>query len=290
MLRQSGIKRKQLPKFGHGGTLDPFATGVLMVLIGRGTKFAQDFLHGDKTYEACLNVGLATRTGDIEGDLVKEGPRGLPLQRWEQAALEFVNIPYEQVPPMYSAKQMNGQRLYDLARKGKVVERAPVLCDIEELKILSSSDDELYFRVCCSSGTFVRVLGEDLAAKVGTVGHLKTLRRIASGDKCIERSLTLDEVQDHLNGGECISELSSFYSLEELLCREFRWECPEDAYSMLCHGNDKLLRLVDEQWPKDVQRVVVMYHGKIAAVAERRGQGANSWTYRAVFCSLSDTK
>jgi tRNA pseudouridine55 synthase len=188
-------------RIGHGGTLDPFATGVLVVLIGEATKIADAYLHSKKTYTGTITLGSQTDTADCTGTLIQS--LSLPdftlysnaAVRWTELAATFVNEPYFQTPPMYSAKKKDGVALYDLARQGIEVERTALLKKIEGFKIYTTANPtELSFRVSCESGTYIRVLAEDLAKKAGTVAHLKTLCRSQSSDCELQNSISLDDL------------------------------------------------------------------------------------------------
>ena len=171
----------QARKAGHTGTLDPFATGLLPICLGEASKTAAFMLDADKCYEARARLGVATDTGDIEGAVIREeAPPELDAAAIE-AALERFGGDIEQVPPMYSALKHRGRPLYELAREGKKVERAPRAVTIHELECLAWQPPDLAFRVRCSKGTYVRTLAEDIAAALGSCAHLRELRRTASG-------------------------------------------------------------------------------------------------------------
>ena len=194
-------------RVGHTGTLDPFATGVLVILVGRATRLAQ-FLSGlDKEYAAIIRLGYATDTGDRTGArLLSEN---VPNSSWNeeqiQAALGSLTGEIDQVPPMYSAKKRQGERLYELARRGETVERAPVRVCVHEFepinpgtKMIKDNRDGTYdmeTRVVCSSGTYVRSLAEDLGRRLGVGAHLAELRRTRVGIFDLAKAVTLDELQ-----------------------------------------------------------------------------------------------
>ena len=197
-------------RVGHTGTLDPFATGVLVVLVGRATRLAQFLAGAEKEYQALVRFGYATDTGDSTGE-----PR--PNNRinntaWSdeqiEAALASLRGRIKQVPPMYSAKKIQGQKLYDLARRGVEVERAPVPIIIHELEIMPQAEREgdplrrnsdgtcdLAVRVVCSAGTYVRVLAESIGEKLGVDAHLAALRRTRAGIFRVEDATSLDRLQ-----------------------------------------------------------------------------------------------
>jgi tRNA pseudouridine55 synthase len=166
-------------KGGHTGSLDPMATGMLPLCLGEATKVAGDLLEGRKTYTFTARLGERTSTGDVEGPVVQTA--AVPadaLARLTEAAVQL-HGPSQQVPPMYSALKRDGQPLYQLARQGIEVERAPRQIDIQSLQLLGADGLDTHWRVDCSKGTYVRVLAEDLAARIGTVAHLVALRREA---------------------------------------------------------------------------------------------------------------
>ena len=147
-------------RIGHGGTLDPMATGVLPVFVGRATRAVEFFEHAEKTYEAVLRFGLKTDTQDITGEILEERPVSVTQAELLEILPQFRGE-IMQVPPMYSALKVNGQKLCDLARKGKAVERQPRPVTIHELELLSFNGQEAALRVRCSKGTYIRTLCED---------------------------------------------------------------------------------------------------------------------------------
>lgn len=162
---------------GHVGTLDPMATGMLPLCLDEATKVIADIESGDKAYEFTLQLGARTDTGDAEGAIVErhDVPRVDPLA--VETALERFRGPVRQVPPMYSALKRNGRPLYELARQGIEVERPARTVEIRRLRLLEAGSDFLRLSCECSKGTYIRVLGEDLARALGTLGHLTSLRR-----------------------------------------------------------------------------------------------------------------
>ena len=180
-------------KVGHAGTLDPFAEGVLVIGTGKDTKSLTEISGTDKTYEAVLKLGSATDTMDSEGTTTEVDPiPEITENEINQVFSKFVGN-LEQIPPMYSAKKVNGIRLYKLARKNQVVHREPVSIVIYKLQLLSYKKPILKFSVHCSKGTYVRVLGNDIAKELGTVGHLIQLIRTSVGKFTIKESQTIDE-------------------------------------------------------------------------------------------------
>ncbi|PHS47454.1 MAG: tRNA pseudouridine(55) synthase TruB [Alteromonas sp.] len=185
------IKEK---KVGHAGTLDPFAEGVLVLGTGPDTKKLTDITTASKIYRAELTLGKATDTQDRDGKIIAESPvPELTRETIDAVLASFVGT-QEQIPPMYSAKQVNGQRLYKLARKNKTVERDPVTITIDQISLLDYTEPVITFEVTCSKGTYVRALGADIAAKLGTVGHLTALIRTSVGAYHIANATTIEEL------------------------------------------------------------------------------------------------
>lgn len=191
VLRQ---KRKKV-KVGHTGTLDPFATGLLVILTGKETKKANDFLKLDKEYIATIKLGCTSTTGDIEGEIVASNSSVRVLTRAdvEKAVEKFVGET-EQTVPAYSAVKINGQRAYKLAREGKEVEMPKRKVRIDEIEVLRYEWPELEVRCKVSSGTYIRALGEDIGKVLGTGAYLTALRRTQVGKYRIEEAKTLEEM------------------------------------------------------------------------------------------------
>jgi tRNA pseudouridine55 synthase len=163
------IKAKRVvnaKKAGHTGTLDPFATGLLPLCFGEATKFSQDLLEADKTYDAVVHLGITTTTGDTEGEAVETRPVNVTVEQIEAALAKFRG-PILQVPPMYSALKRDGKALYEYAREGITLEREARPVTIHKLEMLAYDAPMLTIRVTCSKGTYVRVLGEDIGAELG---------------------------------------------------------------------------------------------------------------------------
>ena len=187
------IKEK---KVGHAGTLDPFAEGVLVLGTGPDTKNLTDITTTNKTYRAELTLGKATDTQDRDGKISAEELVPKLTKETIAAVMASFDGPQEQIPPMYSAKHVNGQRLYKLARKNRTVERVPVMISINQISLLDYTEPVITFDVTCSKGTYVRVLGTDIAAKLGTVGHLTALTRTRVGSFHIDDAMTIEELSN----------------------------------------------------------------------------------------------
>ena len=180
-------------RVGHGGTLDPMATGVLPIFIGRATRAVPFFEHADKVYEAGLRLGLVTDTQDATGRTLEE--RAVDITQVQlEAALDNFRGEIAQIPPMYSAIKVNGQKLYALARQGKAVERAPRPVTIFALDLLGGAGADWRLRVHCSKGTYVRTLCHDIGAALGCGGCLSALRRTRAGAYDVTRSHTMEEI------------------------------------------------------------------------------------------------
>lgn len=190
------IKVKRLfnaQKAGHTGTLDPFATGLLPLCFGEATKFAQDLLESDKTYETTLHLGITTTTGDVEGEVLQTAAVNASRNQIEAVLARFRG-PILQTPPMYSALKRNGKPLYEYARAGITLEREARALVIHVLELLDFQAPLLTLRVTCSKGTYIRVLGEDIGAALGCGAHLQSLRRTHVGTLSLSNALTLAQL------------------------------------------------------------------------------------------------
>ncbi|MCK6406356.1 MAG: tRNA pseudouridine(55) synthase TruB [Rhodocyclaceae bacterium] len=181
-------------KGGHTGTLDPLATGLLPLCFGEATKFSADLLNADKTYEAELRLGITTRTGDAEGEVIEERPVAVDEAAFAAVLPRFMGEQL-QVPPMYSALKKDGRPLYELARQGIEVERAARTITIHVLDLLSFAAPVARIRVRCSKGTYIRTLAEDIGKALGCGAHLTALRRTGVADLQLPRALTLAEIE-----------------------------------------------------------------------------------------------
>jgi tRNA pseudouridine55 synthase len=202
-------------RVGHAGTLDPFATGVLVVCVNRATRLVQFLTGADKEYVATMRLGFATDTGDLTGTpktpVTDVGD--ITSDKVQEALCRFLG-PINQIPPMYSAKKVGGVKLYEMARRGEEIERAPIVVEIKELELFKpaagpgraqansqKASDEFSFRVVCSSGTYIRALAEDIGAFLGVGAHLTRLRRTRSGNCSLETAAPLEELADLSRSG-----------------------------------------------------------------------------------------
>ena len=239
-------------RIGHGGTLDPMATGVLPVFVGRATRGVEFFEHAEKTYEAVLQLGITTDTEDITGTVLES--RGVALS--EQ---EFLNIlsqfrgEIQQVPPMYSALKINGQKLCDLARQGKEVERKPRTVTIHKLECLEFSGDKARLLVHCSKGTYIRTLCKDIGEALGCGGCMASLRRVTAGEYTIEEAVPLQELLDTENPEQYLRSVDTMFRNhpavtltpnQEKRCRNgnpFSVTYPEDTYRAYSQAGEFLM-------------------------------------------------
>lgn len=182
-------------KIGHTGTLDPDATGVLPVLVGKATKLSDMLTAENKVYDAVLCLGITTDTQDCGGTVLKERTVNASDDDIKAAIISFEGS-YEQLPPMYSAIKVNGKKLYELARKGVTVERKPRRVSIEKIEIKDITPPFATIRVYCSKGTYIRTLCHDIGEKLGCGAAMKELRRIESGDFSVEDAVSISKVQD----------------------------------------------------------------------------------------------
>ncbi|CAJ0688931.1 tRNA pseudouridine(55) synthase TruB [Ralstonia mannitolilytica] len=182
-------------KAGHTGTLDPLATGLLPLCFGEATKFSQDLLEADKTYETIVRLGIRTSTADAEGEVLSERPVSVTPQQLQVVVARFVGE-IDQVPPMHSALKKDGKPLYEYARAGQTVERAARRVTIHAIDVLATdleaAEPTVTLRVSCSKGTYIRTLGEDIGEALGCGAHLVALRRTRVGDLTLDGAVTLE--------------------------------------------------------------------------------------------------
>jgi tRNA pseudouridine55 synthase len=191
------VRRKlEMKKVGHCGTLDPIATGLLLLTLGRGTKIQDLLMSEDKEYAGTLVLGVATSTQDREGEMIAERPVPALEEIQIRAAFEKFRGDFYQMPPMVSAKKHGGVPLYKLARQGKVVEREPRLVHVYRYTVDRIALPEIDFSVLCSKGFYVRTYAHDIGESLGCGAHLKSLRRTKSGRFNIDEAITVDEIKN----------------------------------------------------------------------------------------------
>ena len=199
-------------RIGHAGTLDPMATGVLPVFIGRATRAVEFASEGEKEYVAGLKLGVVTNTQDTSGEVLESRPVTVTPEQLEEALAKFRGD-IEQIPPMYSAIKVNGKKLYELARKGKEVERKPRPVTIHALTLEEqTAPDEYVIRVRCSKGTYIRTLCHDIGQVLGCGACMSSLRRTMAAGFTLEQAVTLDAVQDSEDRAALLLKVDAYFS------------------------------------------------------------------------------
>ena len=222
-------------KVGHTGTLDPDATGLLPILIGKGTKLSYYLINHDKEYEVTLKLGERTDTADSEGKVIEKQEVNVEILSEEEISkvLDSFLGKQEQIPPMYSAIKLNGKKLYEYARKNIEVDVKPREIEIYDIKLNKVDEEEklICFTVHCSKGTYIRSLCEDIAQSLGTIGYMKELNRTKVGIFDVKDSTSIEELEDNKNDEIYIKE--RIISIEELFVR--------------LYGNDNIVKLNDKK-------------------------------------------
>lgn len=188
-------------KVGHTGTLDPNATGVLPLLVGKGTQISKYLINHDKTYEAVLKLGEKKDTADSEGQVIETRevqPSNLDKENVEKVLKSLIGK-QQQIPPIYSAIKVNGKKLYEYARNGQNVEIEPRAIEIYNLELIKIENQEITYKVHCSKGTYIRTLCEQIAEKLEAVGYMKELKRTQVGEFKIENSTTIEELETNVD-------------------------------------------------------------------------------------------
>jgi tRNA pseudouridine55 synthase len=252
----SKVKRIIGNKVGHTGTLDPNATGVLPLLIGKGTLCSQYLIEHDKIYEVVLKLGIQTDTADSEGNVIN-GKEVLISNLHETNVTEVLKGflgPQEQIPPIYSAIKVNGKKLYEYARRGQIVEIKPRQIEIYkcELKKINIEDKEICFVVHCSKGTYIRSLCEDIAERLDTIGYMKELNRIKVGKFDIKQSITVEELEENITNDNFISEHfisieKAFSEVEAIIVTENRLKHLKNGVKLSFDLKENLYRIYNEK-------------------------------------------
>ena len=239
-------------RIGHGGTLDPMATGVLPVFVGRATRGVEFFEHAEKTYEAVLQLGITTDTEDTTGTVLEERPVNVSKEEF-LAVLDRFRGEIQQIPPMYSALKVNGQKLYDLARQGKEVERKSRKITIFRLECLHFEGTTAKLLVHCSKGTYIRTLCKDIGAALGCGGCMAALRRVQAGEYTVENAVSMETLVAAEHPEQYLSEVDSlFYEYEKVVltpnqekrCRNgnsFSVTLPEGTYRAYSQSGEFLM-------------------------------------------------
>ena len=230
-------------RIGHGGTLDPMATGVLPVFVGRATRGVEFFEHAEKAYETTLQLGVVTDTEDISGTVLEEKQVSVTREEFDRV-LEGFRGEILQIPPMYSALKVNGQKLCDLARKGREVERKPRPITIFELECLSFDGEKARLRVRCSKGTYIRTLCKDIGAALGCGGCMAALRRVQAGEYAEAEAVPLETLLQTEDPESFLRSVDSMFrqypaltltAKQETRCRNgnsFTTDAPEGKYRL----------------------------------------------------------
>ncbi len=185
----------KLSKCGHGGTLDPLATGLLVLLIGKGTKLSDRVMNGDKVYEGVIHLGVTTNSQDADGEILEEKDAAhITREKVEEVIAKNFMGPIEQIPPMVSAIKKDGVPLYKMARKGLEIEREPRKIEVFEFEVTAFENPLVHFRVKSTKGTYVRTLAHDIGNELGVGGSLDALRRTQSGPLSIDKAYTMEEI------------------------------------------------------------------------------------------------
>ena len=212
------VKKIFNEKVGHTGTLDPNATGVLPLLVGKGTKLSKYLINHDKTYDVVLKLGEKTDTADSEGKIIEK--KQIDLEKINNNNVKNIFNQFigkqKQIPPMYSAIKINGKKLYEYARKGQNIELKARNIEIYNLELLNINNqkDEIEFKVECSKGTYIRSLCESIANKLDTIGYMKDLNRLKVGKFDIKDAVTIDDIKENANNKEFIEK--SLISIEDI--------------------------------------------------------------------------
>ena len=239
-------------RIGHGGTLDPMATGVLPVFVGRGTRGVEFFEHAEKIYEATLRLGITTDTEDITGEVLTKQEVEISQQAFLDILPKFRGK-IQQIPPMYSALKINGQKLCDLARKGQQVERQPREIEIFQLECVEFTGDTARLRVHCSKGTYIRTLCKDIGEALGCGGCMEALRRISAGEYTIEEAVPLQELLETETPEAYLRKVDTMFrnyptvtltEKQELRCRNgnsFTLKIPDGTYRAYSRNGEFLM-------------------------------------------------
>jgi len=262
-------------KGGHTGTLDPLASGLLPLCFGEATKFSADLLDADKTYEAELQLGVTTDSGDAEGQVIATAAVNVADEAIFEILPRFIGD-IEQIPPMHSALKRDGRPLYELARQGIEVERAPRPVTIHGIDFLGRVGDLLRLRVACSKGTYIRVLAADIGQALGCGAHLTALRRTVVGDLSLAGAVSLDELAA-LDDAQRLARLSPVDALLQSLPE---MHLSGEAAQRFRHGNPVDLP------PGQLGKIRVYENGRLIGVGEP-GREGRLWPKRLV--QLSDS-
>lgn len=248
------VKKLFGKKVGHTGTLDPNATGVLPILIGKGTELSQFLINHDKKYIATIQLGVKTDSADVEGNVIEEKDVDLSILNNEhvEMVLKSLTGKQKQVPPMYSAIKINGKKLYEYARSGKIVDIPEREIEIYDLKLLeiNKENKQIVFEIYCSKGTYVRTVCEKVSESLGTVGYMKELQRTMVGDFKIEDAITVEDLNKNIDNIEFIE--NTIISIEKFFSNSDTEILQDKEIKMFLNGvildtkTDGLIRIYDK--------------------------------------------
>lgn len=237
-------------KVGHTGTLDPMATGVLPLLIGKGTLCSKYLVNHDKIYDVTLTLGVKTDTADTEGTMIEK--KQVPQTIFQKENIEEILKSFlgkqEQIPPMYSAIKVKGKKLYEYARKGQTIEIQPRQIEIYKIKLLQMEEEQkqIQFRVACSKGTYMRSLCEDIAQRLGTIGYMSGLNRVQVGDFKMEVAVSMDQLEKNIQDTKFVEQ--HFITLEKLFQERQRINLEDRELKLFLNGVKLTQKLKDENY------------------------------------------
>lgn len=242
------VKKMFNEKVGHTGTLDPMATGVLPLLIGKGTQCSKYLINHDKIYNVTLQLGEKTDTADSEGKVIetKEVKEETLKKENIEKIFEKIKGKQEQIPPIYSAIKVNGKKLYEYARKGQEVEIKPRKIEIYNIELLNIKEKQkqIEFQVSCSKGTYIRSLCEDIAQRLETVGYMLELKRIQVGNFNIKDAITIEQLENNIDNKEFIEE--NFMQFEEIFKNKEKIELDDRKLRLFLNGVQLTMTCKDE--------------------------------------------
>ena len=242
------VKKIFKEKVGHTGTLDPMATGVLPLLIGKGTKCSKYLINHDKIYDVEITLGKRTDTQDVEGKVIeeKEVPKDIYKQEKVEKVLHSFLGKQTQIPPIYSAIKVNGKKLYEYARNNREVEIKPRNIEIYAIKLLNIKEKQISFQVEVSKGTYIRSLCEDIAKKMGTIGYMSKLNRIKVGDFDIKDSVEIEQLEQNINQEEWLKQ--QIITIEELFKNKKAIKLSEKKLELFLNGVNLQENQLDDEY------------------------------------------
>ena len=264
------LKRKfDIAKIGHAGTLDPYATGLLVVLCGKATRLQSLFLESDKTYSGLIRFGLGTSTDDLEGEVIQEDTELSFLKHYSKEEsvaqiIEEFSGTQQQVPPQFSAVKVQGKRSYALARKGEQTDLTPRKVNIYFNSLSWVSDTELRYEVCCSKGTYIRSLARDIGAYLNSCAVVAELRRTSSGCFLVDDAVSLDSVTD---------PESHLLPMERLAAELPEINVSEETYQRLMSGDQGPLAEVSKELGLNASKAALFSEGRFGGLVELTDRG-----------------